>query len=339
MQHADFVHLHVHTEYSLLDGACRLDKLVEKAAKLKFPALAITDHGVLHGAIDFYQEARKAGVKPIIGCESYVAPGDRRERKATSGRDAYNHLLLLAKDDVGYKNLIKLITAAHLDGFYYKPRIDKELLAQHSKGLVGFSSCLKGEIPQKITNGALDNAKKALDEFRHIFEPGDFYLELQNHGIPAQREVNRHLIQWARDFSMPTVATNDVHYLDKEHWHAHECLVCLGTQTTLQDEKRMRYAQAQFYLRTAEEMKQLFAEAPEAIRNTIQIAEKCALNLEFNKLRFPVFTPPEGFSREGYLIHLCLIGLKKRFGIETDAILQKSGVRSQESGGGGPTLH
>jgi len=324
MQHADFVHLHVHTEYSLLDGACRLDKLVEKAARLKMPALAITDHGVLHGAIDFYQAARSAGVKPIIGCEAYVAPGDRRERKATSGRDAYNHLLLLAKDDVGYKNLIKLATAAHLEGFYYKPRIDKELLAQHSQGLIGFSSCLKGEVPQKITSGSLHLAKQALDEFRHIFEPGDFYLELQNHGIPAQRDVNRHLIQWAREFQMPMVATNDVHYLEKQHSHAHDCLVCIGTQTTLADERRMKYVEQQFYLRSAEEMKELFAEVPEAVRNTIVIAEQCGLNLEFGKLRFPVFDPPSGFSRESYLVHLCLLGLKKRYGIETERVLQKA---------------
>src|ERR1051326_7191529 len=224
MQHADFVHLHVHTEYSLLDGACRLDKLIDKAAKLKMPALAITDHGSLHGAIDFYQMAGAAGVKPIIGCEAYMAPGDRRERKAASGRDAYTHLLLLAKDETGYKNLIKLITSAHLEGFYYKPRIDKELLAQHSKGLVGFSSCLKGEIPQKITNGTLEQAQKSLDEFRSIFGPEDFYLELHNHGIPQQRDVNRGLLHFAKEFGLKTVATNDVHYVDKEHSHAHECL-------------------------------------------------------------------------------------------------------------------
>ena len=342
MHHADFVHLHVHTEYSLLDGACRLDKLIDKAAKLKMPALAITDHGSLHGAIDFYQMASAAGVKPIIGCEAYMAPGDRRERKATSGKDAYTHLLLLAKDETGYKNLIKIITSAHLEGFYYKPRIDKELLAQHSKGLVGFSSCLKGEIPQKITNGTLEQAQKSLDEYRSIFGPDDFYLELHNHGIPQQRDVNRGLLHFAREFGLKTVATNDVHYVDKEHSHAHECLVCLGTQTTLLDERRMRYAEAQFYLRTPEEMKALFTEVPDAIRNTIEIAEKCGFKIEFNKSRFPVFDPPKEYSREGYLIRHCLIGLKKRYAIDTDAILQRTAPRPEKDGQPaclGPKLH
>ena len=198
MKSSNFAHLHLHTEYSLLDGACRIDEVIEKAHEAKMPAVAITDHGNMFGAIEFYRAASERGVKPIIGCETYIAPGSRLEKKSSSARDAAYHLVLLAKDDVGYRNLIQLVSSAHLEGFYYKPRIDKEILAQHSKGLIGFTSCLKGEVPNNIANEQFDRAKEILDEYRHIFEPGDFYIELQNHGIVQQRTVNRTLIQWAR---------------------------------------------------------------------------------------------------------------------------------------------
>jgi DNA polymerase-3 subunit alpha len=320
MAHADFVHLHLHTEYSLLDGACRLDRLMERAHALKFSSLAITDHGVLYGAIDFYKAAREAGIKPIIGCEVYVAPGSRLEKKTSSGgRDVYNHLVLLAKDETGYRNLIKLATAAHLEGYYYKPRIDKELLAAHKEGLIALSGCLASEIPEWIQKEQLDKARKALDWFKQTLGPENFYLELQNHGIPEQAKVNRQLIPWAKDFGLKLVATNDVHYVEQKHSAAHDCLICIGTQTLLTDTKRMKYAEEQFYLRSAEEMKARFAEVPEAIQNTLEIAEKCNLDIEFNKLHYPVFHPPEHFTREGYLRHLLAEGLHKRYGIHARA--------------------
>jgi len=320
MAHADFVHLHLHTEYSLLDGACRLDRLMEKAHALNFPALAITDHGVMYGAIDFFQQARAKGIKPIIGCEVYVAPGSRFDKKtSTGGRDVYHHLVLLAKDATGYSNLVRLTTRAHLEGYYYKPRIDKELLAQHKDGLIALSGCLASEIPENIVRDQLPRAREAIDWFRQVFGPDNFYLELQNHNLPEQAKVNRHLIQWAKEFGLKLVATNDVHYIEKAHSHAHDCLICIGTQTHLSDTKRLKYPEEQFYLRSAEEMKARFAEVPEAVRNTLEVAEKCNLEIQFGKLHYPVFHPPEHFTREGYLRHLLARGLHTRYGIHTRA--------------------
>jgi len=320
MSHADFVHLHLHTEYSLLDGACRLDRLVDKAHELKFPALAITDHGAMHGVIDFYQAAREKGIKPIIGCEVYVAPGSRLEKKTSSGgRDVYHHLLLLAKDAAGYKNLVRLTTEAHLTGYYYKPRIDKELLAAHKDGLIAFSGCLASEVPDWIMRDQLPKAREAMDWFKQTFGAENYYLELQNHGIAEQTKVNRHLIQWAKEFGLKLVATNDVHYVEKAHSHAHDCLICIGTQTQLADTKRMRYEPEQFYLRTAEEMKARFAETPDAVKNTLEVAGKCNVEIEFGKLHYPVFTPPEHFTREGYLRQLLAEGLFRRYTIHARA--------------------
>ncbi|HWX22923.1 MAG TPA: DNA polymerase III subunit alpha [Candidatus Binatia bacterium] len=316
MAHADFVHLHLHTEYSLLDGACRLDRLMDKAHELKFPALAVTDHGVLYGAIDFYKAAREKGIKPIIGCEVYVAPGSRFEKKtSTGGRDVYNHLVLLARDETGYKNLIKLATSAHLEGYYYKPRIDKELLAAHKDGLLALSGCLASEIPEAINKDQLARARDAIDWFKQTLGPENFYLELQNHGLPEQAKVNRHLIPWAKEFGLKLVATNDVHYVEKGHSHAHDCLICIGTQTQLTDAKRMKYSEQQFYLRSAEEMKARFAEIPEAVQNTLEVAEKCNLEIEFGKLHYPVFHPPAPFTRDSFLRQWLAEGLQKRYGL------------------------
>jgi DNA polymerase III subunit alpha len=317
MARAEFVHLHLHTEYSLLDGACRLDRLLDRAQELEFPALAITDHGVLYGAVDFYQAARERGIKPIIGCEVYVAPGSRFERRAGSGgRDAYHHLLLLARNEVGYHNLIRLVTAGHLEGYYYKPRIDKELLEAHKEGLIAFSGCLASEIPELIMQDQLERARATIDWFKQTLGPDHFCLELQNHSLPEQAKVNRHLIPWSKEFGLRLVATNDVHYVRREHSNAHDCLICIGTQTQLSDSKRMRYAPEQFYLRSAQEMQALFAEVPEAVRNTVELAERCNLELEFGKLHYPVFDPPEHFTREGYLRQLLTEGLRKRYGIQ-----------------------
>src|SRR5215475_5189933 len=305
MSHADFVHLHLHSEYSLLDGGCRLDKLMDKAHELKFPALALTDHGALYGAVDFYQAAQAKGIKPILGCEVYVAPGSRLEKKTTSGgRDVYHHLVLLAKDEIGYKNLIRLVTAAHLEGYYYKPRIDKEILAAHKEGLIALSGCLASEIPEWIQKDQLAKARDAVNWFKQTLGAENFYLELQNHGLPEQTKVNRHLIEWAREFGLSLVATNDVHYVEKSHSHAHDSLICIGTQALLSDTKRMKYVEQQFYLRSAQEMKARFAEVPEAVQNTLEIAEKCNLEIRFGELHYPVFTPPAQFTRDGYLREL-----------------------------------
>ena len=322
MSHADFVHLHLHTEYSLLDGACRLDKLVEKAHELKFPAMAITDHGAMFGAIDFYRAAREKGIKPIIGCEVYVAPGSRLEKKQGSGtRDIYHHLGLLAKDTTGYKNLVKLVTMAHVDGYYYKPRIDKEILAKHSEGLIALSGCLASELSDMIVKDQIKKAQDTVDWFKQTLGADNYFLELQNHGIPEQAKVNSHLIKFAKDFGLKLVATNDVHYIEKGHSHAHDCLVCIGTQDLLSNPKRMGagYVPEQFYLRSADEMKARFAEVPEAIKNTLEVAEKCNLEIKFGELHYPVFNPPEHYTREGYLRKQLADGLFRRYTLHAKA--------------------
>ncbi|MEN9574308.1 MAG: hypothetical protein RL514_2163 [Verrucomicrobiota bacterium] len=323
MSYADFVHLHLHTEYSLLDGACRLDKLAERAHDLKFQSLAITDHGVLYGAVDFYKAVREKGIKPILGCEVYVAHGDRRERKAGSGggggKEVYQHLLLLAKDEAGYKNLVQLVTKAHLEGFYYKPRVDKELLTQHHDGLIALSGCLASEICQHLIHDQVEKARDSVDWFKQTFGAENFYLELQNHGIPEQAKVNRHLIPWAKEFGLKLVATNDVHYVEKGHSAAHDCLVCIGRQIAVSDSKP-RYVPGQFYLRSAEEMKALFADTPEAVTNTLEVAEKCNVDFDFKTLHYPVFHPPETYTREGYLRKLLAEGLGRRYTLDVKAV-------------------
>jgi DNA polymerase III subunit alpha len=322
MSHADFVHLHLHTEYSLLDGACRLDKLVDKAHELKFPALAITDHGGMFGAVDFYQAARAKGIKPIIGCEVYVAPGSRLEKKQGSGtRDIYHHLGLLAKDQTGYKNLIQLVTAAHVDGYYYKPRIDKELLGKHGRGLIALSGCLASEVPDLILKDQIAKAKETVDWFKQTLGAENYFLELQNHGIPEQAKVNKQLIQFAKEFGLKLVATNDVHYINKSDSHAHDCLVCIGTQDMLSNPKRMSagYVPEQFYLRSAEEMKARFAEVPDAVLNTREVADMCNLEIKFGDLHYPVFTPPEHSTREGCLRQQLAEGLFRRYTIHAKA--------------------
>ncbi len=323
MSHSDFVHLHLHTEFSLLDGACRMDRLMDKAAELKFPAMAITDHGVLYGAIEFYQAARSKQIKPIIGCEVYVAPGSRLEKKAAGGggKDFYNHLVLLAKDNNGYKNLTKLVTAGHLDGYYYKPRIDKELLAANREGLIALSGCLGSEIPQCILQDDLKKGRDTVDWFKQTLGAENFYLELQNHGSAENAKVNRQLIQWSKEFGLKLVGTNDVHYVERSHSHAHDVLVCIGTQTTLQDPKRLgaSYPREQFYLRSADEMMALFSEVPEAVKNTVEVAEKCDVQIKFGDLHYPSFIPPEHYTPEGYLRKMLAEALFGRYTIHARA--------------------
>ncbi len=309
-----FVHLHVHSQYSLLDGAIRMKHLVKRAKELGMPSIALTDHGVLYGAVEFYQEAEKAGIKPIIGCEAYVAPGSMLDRKsAHGGKDAAHHLTLLAADDEGYRNLVKITTAAHLEGFYYKPRVDREFLASHAKGLIALSGCLKSEVNTALTDGKTDLARDHAAAYRDIFGAENFFIELADHGIEQQRRNRSGLITIADDLGLGLVATNDVHFLERAHHEAHDVMICIGTGSMIHDEKRMRYV-PELYLKSGEEMATLFADRPDAISNTLAIAERCHAKLEFGKSKYPDYTPPEGKTREGYLQELCEEGLLKRFG-------------------------
>ncbi len=277
------------------------------------PSVAMTDHGNMFGAIEFYQTCMEKGIKPIIGCEIYVAPGSRLEKTSSGIKDTSYHLILLAKDEEGYKNLMKLVSIGFLEGFYYKPRIDKEVLAKYSRGLIGLSSCLKGEVSRLALNGLENEAKNLLGQFKDIFGAENFYLELQNHGIPEQLKLNEKLINLSQELKLPLVATNDVHYLIKEHARAHEALLCLQTQTTLADPGHMKYHSDEFYFKSPQEMQQLFADMPQALTNTIIIAEKCNLELDFEKTHLPHYQPPQGKTRDGYLKELVQEGLKNRY--------------------------
>ncbi|MCK9419365.1 MAG: DNA polymerase III subunit alpha [Nitrospirae bacterium] len=321
MHHADFVHLHLHTEYSLLDGANSLDDLIKKAVELRMPAIAVTDHGNLFGALDFYLKATKAGIKPIIGCEMYVAPGSRFEKAGTAGQheESSYHLILLARNKAGYKNLVKLVTAGYLEGFYYKPRIDKEILRKHSDGLIGMSACLSGEIPKLLLQGRYDDAKKTALEYQSILGSENFYFEIQDNGIPEQEQANRELIRLSKDTGIPLVATNDCHYLNREDHKSHDALLCIQTGKTVKDTNRMKFASETFYVKTPEEMKQSFADVPEAISNTVVIAERCNLEIEFGKYHLPHFPVPEGTTRESYMAELSRAGLEARF-VEIEAV-------------------
>src|ERR1700760_3838382 len=319
-----FVHLHLHTEYSLLDGAIRIPDLMKKAAEYSMPAVAMTDHGNMFGAIEFYQTAEKAGVKPIIGCEVYMAPGSMIDKSASSARDAAFHFTLLAKDMRGYSNLVKLVSAAHLEGFHYKPRIDKELLAKHSEGLIGMSACLKGEINMAIQAGDLSKAQKSAADFAEIFGPGNFYLELHDHGLEAQHLCNRALLEISKKMGLPLVAANDVHFLERSHHEAHDVMICIGTGSMVHDERRMHYP-TEVYFKSADEMRAIFSEIPEALANTLRIAEACNLKLDFGVSKYPAYTPPEGKTREELLRELCHHGLRDRYGerAETDKELRE----------------
>src|SRR5438477_11128265 len=312
MPRDSFVHLHLHSEYSLLDGAVRMKELMRKAAEFKMPAVAMTDHGNLFGAIEFYQEATRAGIKPIIGCEAYVAPRSHKE-KASSLREAAYHFTLLAQDDTGYRNLVKLISTAHLDGFHYRPRIDKELLAKHSAGLIGLSGCLASEVNSAIQSNNIDNAKQAAAEYHDIIGAENFFMELHDHGMEEQRKCNQVLPQIAKDLGVGLVAANDVHFLRRSDHDAHDVMLCIGTGKMVQDENRMRYA-PELYFKSAEEMRELFKDFPEAITTTLEIAERCNLEIEFGKSKYPEYPAPEGLSREGYLRQLCAKGLEQRYG-------------------------
>jgi len=294
-------------------SACQIEQLLKIANQLKMPALAITDHGNMFGAIDFYLACQKAGVKPIIGCEAYIAPASRLEKISRGIQEASYHLILLAQNEEGYKNLMKLVSIGFLEGFYYRPRIDKEVLSSHAKGIIGLTSCLKGEIPVLLQKNLYNEALKVTDDYLQIFGRDNFFLELQENQIPEQSVVNQGLLKIAKELNLPIVATNDVHYLSKDKAKAHEALLCIQTQTTLDDPNHMRFQTDEFYFKDGQTMKELFKEVPEAIVNTLKIAERCNLELDFSRINLPRFNPPEGKTKEGLLKELCEQGLTRRY--------------------------
>src|SRR3954454_19782462 len=285
MPQDSFVHLHLHTEYSLLDGAIRMKELMKEAVEHRMPAVAMTDHGNLFGAIEFYQEAQRAGIKPIIGCEAYIAARSHRDR-SSSVRDPAFHFTLLTENETGYRNLVKLISTAHLDGFHYRPRIDKELLAQHSAGLIGLSGCLASEVNSAIQANRLDQATEAAAAYRDVLGAENFFLELHDHGMEEQHHCNRCLPKIAKDLGVGLVAANDVHFLRRSDHEAHDVMLCIGTGKMVSDEQRMRY-RPELYLKSREEMRELFRDFPEAIATTLAIGERCNLNLEFGRSKYP----------------------------------------------------
>ena len=308
-----FVHLHVHSEYSLLDGACRIDKMMERCSEIGQTAIALTDHGVMYGAVDFYEAAKAAGIHPVIGCEVYVAPRTRFDKVHALDRDPY-HLVLLCENQTGYRNLCYLVSRGFIDGFYNRPRIDMELLREHHEGLIALSACLAGRIPQAIMDGNLEEAKHAAEEYAEIFGPGNFFLELQDHGIPEQKMVNSRIRAIAQELGLPLVVTNDAHYLRRSDAKTQDVLLCIQTGKTVDDPNRMRFETEEFYLKSEEELRELFPDDAEAFENTVRIAERCQVEFVFGKYHLPEFHPPEGLSSLDYLKQLCDAGFRELYG-------------------------
>ena len=307
-----FIHLHNHSEYSVLDGAVRLEKLVEAAVRHNMPAVALTDHGNVFGAVSFFKEAKARGVKPILGCETYVAPRSRFDREARSQEAAHHHLLILVKDETGYRNLCTLLSKAYLEGFYYRPRIDKELLAAHSKGLIGLSGCLKGEVAYLLERDAEEAAAAAAGAYNEIFGPGNFYLELMDHGLEEQRATNHKLVRLAGRLGLPLVATNDVHYFGRDDAQSHDVLLCIQTNKKLTDTDRIKFGSEEFYFKSAEEMEGLFGEVPEALENTVRIAAQCDFRFPAGEYFLPRFSPPEGKTLQAYFEEVVRAGFEER---------------------------
>ena len=325
MEHSRFVHLHCHTEYSLLDGANKVDKLFERIKSLKQPAVAMTDHGNMFGAVEFYREAMSHGVKPIIGCEIYVAPTSRFEKKGVDkGPKEYNnHLILLAMNKEGYRNLCKLVSLGYMEGFYYKPRIDKELLKELNGGLIALSACLQGEVSQALSGGNIERAKAAAESYLSMFNDR-YYIEIQDNKLPEQEKVNKLLVELAKDLSIPVVATNDCHYGERADYHAHDVLLCVQTGKTISEDNRLKLETDELYVKSAEEMKRGFDYCPEAVERTLEIADRCNLEMEFGKYHFPTFAPPKEISLEDYLDELARSGLEERLHGGTDAATRKA---------------
>ena len=319
----NFTHLHVHTEYSLLDGSNKIKEYVDRVKALGMDSAAITDHGVMYGVIDFYRAARAAGINPILGCEVYVAPGSRFDREAGSGDDRYYHLVLLAENNQGYSNLMKIVSKGFVEGFYYKPRVDLSLLEKYHEGIIALSACLAGEVARFLTRGMYEDAKKAALRYQDIFGKGNFFLELQDHGIPEQQNVNQQLLKMHRETGIELVATNDVHYTLAEDAQPHDVLLCLQTGKKLADEDRMRYEGGQYYVKSPEEMERLFPYATEALENTHKIAQRCHVEIEFGVTKLPKFDVPEGYTSWEYLNELCFRGLEERYQPVTEELKER----------------
>ena len=317
-----FTHLHVHTEYSLLDGSSKIEELVARAKELGMDSLAITDHGVMYGVVAFYKAAKAAGIKPILGSEVYVSPGSRFDREPGGGQERYYHLVLLAENDTGYHNLMKIVSKGFVDGFYYRPRVDYEILEQYHEGVIALSACLAGEVPRYLERGLYDQAREAALRYEKIFGKGNFFLELQDHGIPAQKMVNQGLLRLSRELGIDLVATNDIHYTYDSDVDAHDILLCIQTGKKVADENRMRYEGGQYYCKSEEEMRRLFPYAQEAIDNTQKIADRCNVEIEFGVTKLPEYQVPEGYDSWSYLNHLCEEGMKKRYP-QDDGTLKK----------------
>lgn len=317
-----FTHLHVHTQYSLLDGSSKIKEITKRAKELGMDSLAITDHGVMYGVIEFYEAARAEGIKPILGCEVYVAPGSRFDKGAGQSEDKYNHLVLLAENNQGYQNLMKIVSIGFTDGFYYKPRVDKDILEEYHEGIIATSACLAGEVQRYLSRGMYETARDVALEYERIFGKGNFFLELQDHGIAEQRYVNPQLMRMHNETGIELVCTNDVHYTYAEDADAHDILLCIQTGKKLSDENRMRYEGGQFYLKSEEEMAELFKYAPEALENTHKIAERCNVEIEFGVTKLPAFDVPEEYGKNSwvYLNALCYEGLKKRYPDQTENV-------------------
>lgn len=313
-----FTHLHVHTCYSLLDGAGRIPEMIARCKELGMDSMAITDHGVMYGVIDFYKEATAQGIKPILGCEIYLTPGSRFDRETVRGSDRYYHLVLLAENNQGYQNLMRIVSRGFTDGYYYKPRVDYDTLQEFHEGIIALSACLAGEVAKNLTRDFYDEAKKAALHYQDIFGKDNFFLELQDHGYPEQKKVNAGILRLHEETGIPMVATNDIHYTLPEDAEPHDILLCLQTGKKVQDEDRMRYPGGQFYIKSEDEMRSLFPYAQEALDNTAKIAERCNVSIEFGHYHLPKYDVPDGYDAEGYLRKLCEDGLKERYGEEAE---------------------
>ena len=309
-----FVHLHTHTEYSLLDGSNKIKEYVSRVKELGMDAAAITDHGVMYGVIDFYKEAKAQGIRPILGCEIYVAPGSRFDRETSHGDDRYYHLVLLAENDQGYQNLMKIVSIGFVDGYYYKPRVDRETLEKYHEGLIALSACLAGEVQKYLARGMYEDAKETALWHERCFGKDNYFLELQDHGLAEQSMVNQQLVRLSSETGIPLVATNDIHYTYAEDEAAHDILLCIQTGKRLSDENRMRYVGGQYYVKSEEQMRELFPYAPQALDNTARIAERCQVEIEFGVTKLPRYEVPEGYDSWSYLNKLCYEGLDRRYG-------------------------
>src|SRR5512135_524485 len=306
----EFVHLHLHTDFSMLDGACEIERLVNRVKELKMPAVAMTDHGNIFGAVHFFNAAKEAGVKPILGCELYICK--KEDHRAAPEGDSYNHLLVLAENEEGYRNLTKIVSEASLHGFYYKPRVSKRFLSEHSKGLIASSACLKGEVAERLTEGKYNAARDAAATFQDIFGKGNFYLEIQDQGLSEEKAIHNDLFKLEQELGIPMVATNDSHYLCEDDAHAQDAMLCIQTGKSIHETNRMKFATNQFYVKTADEMKKVFNGAEQVVTRTVGIAERCNLKLEKVKNPFPKFDIPDGHTSDSYFEEVCRNGFKRR---------------------------